>query len=159
MRHRSLGGFQPTGDPSFLVPISLPCFREAPPTSQSSLVPVGSPEPAAALPTTTVCPAWLTLWPFPCLLGRGLERPKCSQQTEVMLRPCVCFFKVPIKPEPTRQASHPAPCSPVTPECFLFGDSGANSNSLSSDAPVLAEIGRKSQQVDERASCSSLTGG
>ena len=67
-------------------------------------------------------------------------------------------FKVPIKPEPTRQASHPAPCSPVTPESFLFGDSGANSNSLSSDAPVLAEIGRKSQQVDERASCSTLTG-
>ena len=97
--------------------------------------------------------------PFPCLLGRGLERPKCSQQTEVMLRPHFCFFKVPIKPEPTRQASHPAPCSPVAPECFLFGDSGANSNSLSSDAPVLAEIGRKSQQVDERASCSSLTGG
>ncbi|XP_017901008.1 PREDICTED: tumor necrosis factor receptor superfamily member 10C-like [Capra hircus] len=25
VRHRSLGGFQPTGDPSFLVSISLPC--------------------------------------------------------------------------------------------------------------------------------------
>ena len=71
----------------------------------------------------------------------------------------MCSFKVPIKPEPTRQASHPAPCSPVAPESFLFGDLGANSNSLSSDAPVLAEIGRKSQQVDERASYSTLTGG
>ena len=65
VRHRSLGGFQATGDPSFLVSISLPCFLEAPPTSQSSLVPVGSPEPAAALPTTTVCPARLSQWPFP----------------------------------------------------------------------------------------------
>ena len=65
----------------------------------------------------------------------------------------MCSFKVPIKPEPTRQASHPAPCSPVAPESFLFGDLKVNSNSLSSDTPVLAEVGRKSQQVeDERAS-------
>ena len=69
-----------------------------------------------------------------------------------MMRPRVCSFKVPIKLEPTRQASHPAPCSPVAPDSFLLGDSGASSNSLSSDAPVLAESGRKSQQVDERAS-------
>lgn len=62
-------------------------------------------------------------------------------------------FKVPIKPEPTRQASHPAPCSPVAPESFLFRDLKVNSNSQSSDTPVLAEVGRKSQQVeDARAS-------
>jgi len=48
---------------------------------------------------------------------------------------------------------HTQPCSPVAPESFLFGDLKVNSNSLSSDTPVLAEVGRKSQQVeDERAS-------
>ena len=48
---------------------------------------------------------------------------------------------------------HTQPCSPVTPESFLFRDLKVNSNSQSSDTPVLAEVGRKSQQVeDERAS-------
>ena len=48
---------------------------------------------------------------------------------------------------------HTQPCSPVAPESFLFRDLKVNSNSQSSDTPVLAEVGRKSQQVeDERAS-------
>ena len=158
MRHRSLQGFQTTGDPSFLVPISLSCFREAPPTSQSSLVPVGSPEPAAALPTTTVCPARLTQWPLPMSPWEGPRKTKVLTAERSHVEATCVLLQGSYKTGANLTGLTPSPLFPVAPESFLFGDSGANSNSLSSDAPVLAEIGRKSQQVDERALYSSLTG-
>lgn len=136
------------------TPFSL-CFREAPPASQSSSVPVGSPEPAAALRTTTVCPARLSQRPLPT---SPREWPRKTEVLTADRRPneamCVLLQRS-YKSGANSTGLTPSPCSPAAPESFLLGDSGANSNSLSSDAPVLAEC----QQVDERASDSSLTGG
>ncbi|XP_043309819.1 uncharacterized protein LOC122432096 isoform X2 [Cervus canadensis] len=105
------------------TPFSL-CFPEAPPTSQSSSVPVGSPEPAAALPTTTVCPARLSQRPLP-------TSPRAwPGKTEVLTADrshneatCVLLQRS-YKTGAKSTGLTPSPCSPVAPESFLFGDSG-----------------------------------
>ena len=119
VRHRSPGGFQPTGDPSFLVPISLSCFREAPPSSQSSRVPVGSPEPAAALPTTPVCPARLSQWPLPTSPREGPRKTKVLTADRSHVEATCVLLQGSHKTGANSTGLTPSPLFPVAPESYL----------------------------------------